>query len=158
MNMHVRTKPSVPCNRWTDKDDVLIRKGLERGLSFLRIARDLGRSEDAVKSRCTRQGISRPDYISKARRSNAAHAKSEKSQIEKLKKHDASIAQIARMNPVKTDPVPFYELTKHQCRFVVDDSSGVSMNCCGAPVMGGKGDARKHTHCEHHYKASIGVR
>lgn len=168
MNMHVtqksvrpkskRTKPSVPCNRWTENDDLILREGLEQGLSHISIARKLGRSESAIKTRAYQRGLCMPEGKGRPRNWKRIYGAEKTSQSEKLHQHQDRILELAKQNPAQNKPIPFNELENKQCRFVVDDSSGMTMNCCGAPVMGGDGDARKRTHCAFHYKASIGVR
>lgn len=170
MNMHVkshstrpkstRTKPSKPNNPWTHEEIAHLARSMARGLSYEVIGGDLGRTAMAVRHQCYANGIKRHGRQKKTRpdRSAQSTAQTKINQDAVVRKFDEKIANIAAQNPTQQKPVPFFELEKGQCRFVVDGTSGMAMNCCGAPVMGGKGDARKRSHCEHHYKASIGAR
>jgi hypothetical protein len=166
MNMHIklhstrpkstRTKPSKPNNPWTQEEIAQLSRSMAKGLSYEAIGNDLCRTAMAVRHQCYARGIKRHGRQKKTRPDLNAQpsAQVKINQEAVVSRFDEKIASIAAQNPVQQKPVPFFELEKGQCRFVVDSSSGMAMNCCGAPVMGGKGDARKRTHCEHHYKAS----
>lgn len=140
--------------KWTNSEDVMMRDMLASGSTFLDVSDVLGKSRSAVAGRASRMGVKSMNNCGPVEKVAAQPLKVMKKPVARA----PALPRVFLTRPIKPNVprvrapsnavdkvteklvansigITFVDLDRDQCRFAIDESTGMHMMCCGAPVV-----------------------